>query len=207
MTRYCRMATKNQTRGTMARSAAEPIRREAIVKATIQEVARAGSLEVTVAQIAARAGVSSALAHHYFGSKEAIFVAAMRHVLTVFGAEVRGALATADGPRARVEAIVRASFSAASFRRESVAAWLNFYVLAQSMPEARRLLAVYRRRLRSNLLHDLRPLVGSRAEDVAEGLGALIDGVYLRQALAGRTPDRKAATALVMGHLARELGS
>jgi TetR/AcrR family transcriptional repressor of bet genes len=86
----------------MARSAAEPIRRDAIVKATIQEVGRAGSLEVTVAQIARRAGVSSALAHHYFGSKEAIFVAAMRHVLTLYGAEVRGALATAETPRERV---------------------------------------------------------------------------------------------------------
>lgn len=191
----------------MARSAAEPIRREAIVKATIQEVARAGSLEVTVAQIAGRAGVSSALAHHYFGSKEAIFVAAMRHVLTVFGAEVRGALALAETPRERVEAIIRASFSAASFRRESVAAWLNFYVLAQSMPEARRLLAVYRRRLRSNLVHGLRPLVGERAAAVAEGLGALIDGVYLRQALAARAPDRKAATTLVLDHLAREIGA
>ena len=190
----------------MARSAAEPIRREAIVKATIQEVARAGSLEVTVAQIAGRAGVSSALAHHYFGSKEAIFVAAMRHVLIVFGAEVRGALATAESPRDRVEAIVRASFSASSFRRESVAAWLNFYVLAQTMPEARRLLSLYHRRMRSNLLHDLRPLVGERAGAVAEGLGALIDGVYLRQALAGKAPDRKAATALVLDYVAREVG-
>ena len=190
----------------MARSA-EPIRRDAIVKATIQEVARAGTLEVTVAQIARRAGVSSALAHHYFGSKEAIFVAAMRHVLIVYGAEVRGALATAETPRERVEAIVRASFGATSFRRESVAAWLNFYVLAQYLPEARRLLAVYRHRLRSNLLHDLRPLVGDRAEVVTEGLGALIDGVYLRQALAGRAPDRKAATELVLGHLDRELRS
>ena len=187
----------------MARHGAEPIRRAEIVKATIQEVARAGSLEVTVAQIAARAGVSSALAHHYFGSKEAIFVAAMRHVLTVFGAEVRGALATADTPRARVEAIVRASFGPASFRREAVAAWLNFYVLARTMPEARRLLAVYHRRLRSNLVHDLRPLVGERSEAVAEGLGALIDGVYLRQALARGTPDRAGAAALVLGHLAR----
>ncbi len=193
----------------MARHLAEPIRRAAIVKATILEVARAGSLEVTVAQIAARAGVSSALAHHYFGSKEAIFVAAMRHVLTVFGAEVRGALATVDTPRARVEAIVRASFGPASFRRETVAAWLNFYVLAQTMPEARRLLGVYHRRLRSNLVHGLRPLVGDRAAAVAEGLGALIDGVYLRQALAqgrpGRAPDRAGAARLVLDHLAREV--
>lgn len=191
----------------MPRSGAEPIRRAAIVKATIQEVARAGSLEVTVAQIAGRAGVSSALAHHYFGSKEAILVAAMRHVLTLFGAEVRGALAVAEGPRGRVEAIVRASFSAGSFRREVVAAWLNFYVLAQTMPEARRLLSLYRRRLRSNLLHGLRPLVGGRAEEVAEGLGALIDGVYLRQALAGGAPDREGAARLVLGHLAREVGA
>ena len=189
----------------MARSGAEPIRRDAIVKATIHEVARAGSLEVTVAQIARRAGVSSALAHHYFGSKEAIFVAAMRHVLIVWGAEVRGALATADTPRERVEAIVRASFSASSFRRESVAAWLNFYVLAQTMPDARRLLSVYRRRMQSNLVHSLRPLVGVRAGRVADGLGALIDGVYLRQALAGTTPDRQAAAALVLDYLAREV--
>ena len=190
----------------MARSA-EPIRRDAIVKATIQEVARAGTLEVTVAQIARRAGVSSALAHHYFGSKEAIFVAAMRHVLTVFGAEVRGALATADSPRERVEAIVRASFSAGSFRREVIAAWLNFYVLAQTMPEARRLLSLYRRRMQSNLVHSLRPLVGERAGRVADGLGALIDGVYLRQALAGTTPDRQAAAGLVLDYLAREVAA
>lgn len=189
----------------MARIAAEPIRRAEIVKATIQEVARAGSLEVTVAQIARRAGVSSALAHHYFGSKEAIFVAAMRQILTLFGAEVRGALATADSPRGRVEAIVRASFGPASFRREAVAAWLNFYVLAQSMPEARRLLSVYHRRLRSNLVHGLRPLVGPRAGEVAEGLGALIDGVYLRQALSVAPPDRRAATSLVLAHLERAL--
>jgi TetR/AcrR family transcriptional repressor of bet genes len=191
----------------MARSSAEPIRREAIVKATIQEVGRAGSLEVTVAQIARRAGISSALAHHYFGSKEAIFVAAMRHVLTLYGAEVRGALATARNPRERVEAIVRASFSTGSFRRESVAAWLNFYVLAQTMPDARRLLLLYHRRLRSNLVHGLRPLVGERAGPVAEGLGALIDGVFLREALAARAPDRAAATRLVLEHLAREIGA
>ena len=191
----------------MARIAAEPIRRAAIVKATIQEIGRAGSLDVTVAQIAARAGVSAALAHHYFGSKEAIFVAAFRHVLIVYGAEVRGALSTADTPRERVEAIVRASFSATSFRRESVAAWLHFYALAQTLPDARRLLAVYHRRLRSNLLHALRPLVGARAAPVAEGLGALIDGVYLRHALSPVPPDRAAATRLVLDHLSREIGA
>ena len=183
----------------------EPIRKAALVNATIAEIGRAGSLDVTVGQIAKRAGMSPALAHHYFGGKEAMFLAAMRHVLTLYGAEVRGALAMAAGPEARLAAIVRASFTAANFRREVVGAWLNFYVLAQTVPEARRLLSVYQRRMRSNLMHDLRPLVGARADRVAQALGALIDGVYLRHVLGPETPDRGEAVALVLDHLACDL--
>ncbi len=182
----------------------EPIRKAALVNATIAEIGRAGSLDVTVSQIARRAGMSTALAHHYFGGKEAMFLAAMRHVLTLYGAEVRGALAIAEGPEARLAAIVRASFTPTNFRREVVGAWLNFYVMAQTMPEASRLLRVYQRRLRSNLVHDLRPLVGARAGRVAEGLGAMIDGVYLRQVL-GPVTDRADAAGLVLDQLALEL--
>lgn len=161
----------------------EPLRRAALIEATIAEVGRAGTLDVTVARIAHRAGASSALAHHYFGGKEQLFCAAMRHILKLFGAGVRDVLATADGPRARLEGIVRASFEPSNFRREVVAAWMNFYVQAQVSEPVGRLLRVYRRRLRSNLLHELRPLVGPRAPDVAETLAALIDGAYIRAAL------------------------
>lgn len=189
----------------MPKLGAEPIRRAALVKATIETVGEAGSLEVTVAQIARRAGMSSALAHHYFGSKEQIFLAAMRSILTLYGAEVRGALATATGPEARLRAIVAGSFGVGSFRREVISAWLNFYVLSQTQPEARRLLHVYQRRLRSNLRHELRPLVGARAEAVARGLGALIDGVYIRAALAEGAPDRRYALKIVTEYLEREL--
>ncbi len=183
----------------------EPIRKAALVNATIVEIGRTGSLDVTVGQIAKRAGMSTALAHHYFGGKEAMFLAAMRHVLSLYGAEVRGALVMANGDVGRLQAIVRASFSPTNFRREVVGAWLNFYVLAQTVPEARRLLAVYQRRLHSNLMACLRPLVGLRAEDVARGLGALIDGVYLREALSVSAPDGKTSIALVLDYLDAEL--
>jgi TetR/AcrR family transcriptional regulator, transcriptional repressor of bet genes len=183
----------------------EPIRKAALVNATIAEIGRTGSLDVTVSQIAKRAGMSSALAHHYFGGKEAMFLAAMRHVLTLYGAEVRGALAMASGHEARLQAVVRASFTPANFRREVVGAWLNFYVMAQTVSEARRLLSVYQRRLRSNMLHDLRPLTGHRAGDVAEALAALIDGVYLREVLTAGGTDRSRAVVLVLDYLAMEL--
>ena len=180
----------------------EPIRRAALVKATIAEVGFAGSLDVTVAQIARRAGMSSALAHHYFGSKEQMFLAAMRHILTLHGAEVRGALAAAEGPQGRLIAIIRASFATGNFRREVVSAWLNFWALAQTVPGARRLLRIYQARLRANLLHDLRPMTGTRAEGLARGIGAMIDGVYLREALGDGVPDGRAAAALVEAYLA-----
>ncbi len=184
----------------------EPIRRAALVKATIAEIGAVGSLDVTVSRIAKRAGMSSALAHHYFGGKEQIFLAAMRHTLSVYAAEVRGALAMAGPPEERLEAIIRAGFGRSNFRREAVAAWLNFYVLAQTSDEARRLLNVYQWRLRSNLLSNLRPLVGDKAEEVASRIGGLIDGIYLREALGTKTPDGRAAADCVLAALKLELG-
>lgn len=183
----------------------EPIRRASLIKATIAEIGQAGTLEVTVSRIAKRAGMSSALAHHYFGSKEALFLAAMRDVLRLYGAEVRGALAAADPGDARARAVIRASFSAANFRREVVAAWLNFYVLAQSQDQARRLLRIYQRRLVSNLSHALRPALAGRAGAIARGIAAMIDGVYLHAALGPGAPDGTAAAAMVEAYLDGEL--
>ncbi|AXQ94191.1 transcriptional regulator BetI [Cereibacter azotoformans] len=183
----------------------EPIRKAALVKATIAEIGRAGSLDVTVSQIARQAGMSSALAHHYFGGKEALFLAAMSHVLSLYGAEVRGALKGVRTPEARITAILQASFSPTNFRREVVGAWLNFYVLAQTVPEARRLLGIYQRRLRSNLLVGLRPLAGAQAGELADGLGALIDGLYLREVLKDGPPDGAAAVACARAYLKSHL--
>lgn len=183
----------------------EPIRRAALVKATIAEIGQAGSLDVTVSRIAKRAGMSSALAHHYFGSKEQIFLAAMRHILSLYAAEVRGALAASEGARGRVQAVIRASFTPSSFRREAVSAWLNFYVLAQTQPEARRLLTIYQRRLVSNLSHALRPLAGERARELAAGVAAMVDGVYLREALGAGDPDGRIAARMVEDWLAAQL--
>ena len=185
----------------------EPIRRAALVDATITEIGKSGTLDVTVSQIAKRAGMSSALAHHYFGSKEQIFIAAMRHTLSLSGAGVRGALAMAQGPRGRIEAVIRAGFSTTNFRREVVAAWLTFYVLAQTNTEARALLLIYQNRMRSNLVHDLRQLVGDRAEGAAERIAGLIDGLYLREALGRKVPSGDEATRQVLEALDLEIGA
>jgi len=176
----------------------EPIRRAALIDAAIAELRGARPPDVTVAQIARRAGVSSALAHHYFGGKEQILLAAMRHVMTVYSAEVLARLKAVEDPSSRLAAIVGGAFAPSNFGAETVAAWLNFYVLALSSDEARRLHRIYRARLLSNLRSAFRPLAGARAAGLAEETAALIDGVYLNQGLSGGDPDGRAAEALVM---------
>ena len=183
----------------MPKIGAEPIRKAALINATIFEIGRAGSLDVTVAQIARRAGMSPALAHHYFGSKEQMFLSAMRYILRTYGRSVSETL-PGRGSRGRLNAIVQASFAPQNFQRETVSAWVNFYALALINPEARRLLRVYHRRLRSNLVVALRPLAGDPGR-VADTVGALIDGVYLRAVLVPGGIDAAAAERLLLDYL------
>lgn len=160
----------------------EPIRRSALVEATIVEIGAAHSLDVTVGQIAKRAGMSTALAHHYFGGKDQIFLAAMRHILSEYKSEVLARLAEAKTPRDRAAAIIVASFDQTCFAPATVAAWMTLYGAAQANSATRRLLRIYQRRIRSNLTHALRDISADPVAD-AEMLAALIDGLYLRAAL------------------------
>ncbi len=184
----------------------EPIRRKALIGAAIEQIHATGSLDVTVGQIARRAGVSSALAHHYFGGKEDLIIAAMRHLLQELGHNVTRELRGISGGRARLSAIIAANFSPEQFRPETVSAWLNFYVKAQGSPEAARMLRIYARRMHSNLSHALHLLVSrDEALRVAEGIGALIDGVYLRHALRVAVPKSADAIAIVEDYLSAQL--
>lgn len=172
----------------------EPIRRSALVEATIAEIGAAGSLDVTVGQIAKRAGVSTALAHHYFGGKDQIFLAAMRHILSEYGTEVLQSLNKATTPYARAVAIIQSSFAPSCFAPATISAWMTLYAQSQTQPETKRLLRLYQWRLHSNLTHALRPL-SKQPERDAQTLAALIDGLYLRAALSNAVDAQEACAA------------
>lgn len=186
----------------------EPLRRRALIDATVAAIGEHGSLDVTMSQIAGRAGVSSALAHHYFGAKDDLLRATMRSLLADLGRELRAALARATTPRERLSGIVSVNFSAQQFGEEVVAAWLAFYVEAQRSPEMRRLLTVYARRLHANLTHALMSFMPrADALQVAEGIAALIDGLYIRRALKSGAPDPASAIALVDDYITVQIAS
>jgi len=190
----------------MARIGVETQRRRALIDATIAAIGERGSLDVTMSDIAGRAGVSSALAHHYFGGKGDLLEATMRALLADLSRDTVAALSRAATPRARVSAVVAVNFSVGQFRQETVHAWLAFYVEAQRSAPLRRLLRIYGGRLYSNLMSGLAPLLPrAEAQRTAEGVAAMIDGLYIRRALRDGLPHPGSATALVEDYVETKL--
>ncbi len=190
----------------MPRIGMEPVRRKALIAAAIDTIHARGMGQVTMGEIARRAGVSAALAHHYFGGKDQLLLATMRHLLTELGEEIQVRLAAARTPRERLSAVIRGNFAACQFRPAVISAWLAFYVQAQTDPEARRLLRIYHRRLESNLLHPLSEITTrAHALRVAETAAALIDGLWIRRSLAGADPNPEGAARLVEDALSEAL--
>ncbi|WFU48386.1 transcriptional regulator BetI [Sinorhizobium terangae] len=175
----------------------EPVRRKALVDAALRVIGDQGTLSVTMSDIARTAGVSPALAHHYFGSKDQLLIATIRSLLAQLRDDAVAALQTAKTPREKLSALIRVSFRAEQFAPETIAAWLAFYSEAQRSEDVRRLLVIYARRLRSNLLASLKLLCAfDDAERIAEGAAAMIDGLYIRQSLRSAPISIEASIAL-----------
>lgn len=191
----------------MPKAGMPPLRRKELIDAAILAIGERGSLDVTMNDIASRAGVSTALAHHYFGAKDELLVATMRRLLTDLVAEMREALKQTVSPRERVSAVIAVNFSVSQFRPEIVGAWLAFYLEAQKSPQLRRLLRIYTERLRSNLLSGLRPLMSQGGEDAAEAVAALIDGFYIRRALRDGLPNPAGVVRIMEAYVDTTIGA
>ena len=184
----------------------EPVRRKALVDAALRVIGDHGSLGVTMSEIARQAGVSPALAHHYFGSKEQLLIETVRSLLRQLRDDAVTALKAASTPREKLSAVIRVSFQADQFAPETIAAWLAFYAEAQSSEETRRFLVIYARRLRSNLLANLKQLCSAdAAERIAEGAAAMIDGLYIRQSLKSAPVGIEASIGLTEDYVTMQL--
>ncbi|MFS8044643.1 transcriptional regulator BetI [Rhizobium sp. BR 314] len=186
----------------------EPVRRKALVDAAMRVIGDHGSLTVTMSEIAKQAGVSPALAHHYFGSKEQLLIETVRVHLQRLRDSVVTALQEAKSPRDKLSAVIRVSFQADQFAPETIAAWLAFYAEAQRSEETRRFLVIYARRLHSNLVANLKALCpAGDAARIAEGAAAMIDGLYIRQSLRSAPISTEASIALTEDYLTTNLNA
>ncbi|MCM5703062.1 transcriptional regulator BetI [Larsenimonas salina] len=165
----------------------EPIRRHQLINATMQAIDEAGLADTTIARVARTAGVSTGIISHYFGGKDGLLEATMRYVLSELGITIskrRAAIGTQDA-RAHLKAIVEANFDSTQISRCVMKTWLAFWATSMHREDLMRLQRVNDRRLYSNLCFQFQKhLSRDSAQEAARGLAALIDGLWLRGALA-----------------------
>lgn len=180
----------------------QEIRRRQLIEATVDTIEAYGFAETTIARISQSAGLSAGIIGHYFGGKNALLAATMRSLLEQLKVELVHRLRRARTPVERIEAILDASFAPEQFNPRVSTVWLAFYGQARHSPELARLHRLYARRLRSNLRHAFRQLMPApNSADAAEGMSSMIDGIWVRAALAGERPELERAHRLARGYL------
>jgi TetR/AcrR family fatty acid metabolism transcriptional regulator len=116
----------------MARTAqmSESERRLSLLKAAFREVSEKGFSEVTLDDIARRAGVSKGITLYYFDSKEELFRELFGWLIDSIHARMREAVAQEADPVAKVRALVALIFPSPSKNRAFFRAFVDFCGLA-----------------------------------------------------------------------------
>lgn len=186
----------------------QPIRRRQLIQATMEAIDDVGLADTTVIRIAKRAGVSAGIISHYFGGKDGLLEATMRQILGDLGQAVANRRMTLpeDAPQAHIRAIIDGNFDRSQVSQSVMKTWLAFWASSMHRPNLQRLQRVNDRRLYSNLCCQFRRrLPKQQARNAARGLAAMIDGLWLRGALAPEGLDVDRARHLAYDYLNEQL--
>lgn len=117
------------------RKASKEQRRQQLIEATIDSLARRGYAETTMADVADGAGLSRGIVNFHFESKEKLLVATLQYMADEYSSHWRNALARAGPePADRLWALVAADFDRVVCNKRKLAAWCAFWGEAKSRP-------------------------------------------------------------------------
>ena len=172
----------------------ESERRLILLKAAFREVAERGFSNVTLEDIAARAGVSKGVTLYYFSSKEDLFRELFSWLIVSIHERMREAVASVDDPVEKVRALVALIFPSPSKNRAFFRAYVDFCGLAARREPFRvideRFYAGCREVDRGIVEEGIRrgAFVARDPEEAASTLRAIFDGLML-QWLAEKDPE------------------
>ncbi|MGB0468381.1 MAG: transcriptional regulator BetI [Pontibacterium sp.] len=180
------------------------VRKPQLINATMEAIEAVGLQKASVAMISSYANVSPAIINHYFGGKEELLEATMRAVLRDLSLAVRRELGrvSSDDVMGRIIAIVAGNFDANQTAPKVAKTWVTFWAYGMHKPALHRLQRVNEKRLLSHLRYELKKVVSTKeAHFIAQGIAALIDGIWLRGALSPEGVDQNLAKKLVTDYL------
>lgn len=190
------------------RKASKETRRQQLIEATIDSLARRGYAETTMADVADGAGLSRGIVNFHFESKEKLLVATLQYMADEYSTHWRTATAKA-GPAAadQLRALATADFDRAVCNRRKLAAWCAFWGEAKSRPTYQALCGARDEAYQSHFIELCRRLKdeGGYAFDpvaTALGMSAMLEGLWLRLMMGAENVTRESALDAALDCLA-----
>ena len=169
----------------------KPLRKQQLIDATLESVAQYGLQHTTIITISRIAGLSSGIISHYFGGKQELVEATVKHLLEQLKTALLARVEQKDlTPAQRLEMIIEANFTQLQRSSPATKTWLSFWAQSMHQPGLARLQHINSKRLYSNLLFSFRQLLpNEKAVTASMQTAAMIDGFWLRSALSPRPED------------------
>ncbi|HEY2637924.1 MAG TPA: TetR/AcrR family transcriptional regulator [Solirubrobacteraceae bacterium] len=187
--------------------------RDRILDAAVARIAREGIDDVRVARIAMDAGVSAALVHYHFDSREALLAEALEHSYELIGdVRIGGPAGDAAPVAERLVAMIDSCLPEPGAQRDDWLLWVELWLRAGRRPELRETAAGLYVRMHDWFREALDAGVAAgelAAVDtavVADRLLALIDGYGLRVLMEDPAVPLARARAEIWAAVAGDLG-
>lgn len=168
------------------RTASREVRRQQLIDATIESIARHGLSGTTMSSVTGLAGLSNGIVNFHFNNKQTLFEQTLRHLAAEHRDQWRHSVRNADlSPEAKLLAIVDAHFAPGICSRKKLAVWFGFYGEAASRASYRRIMSEIdderwhaSQRIIGEII-DTGGHTGLSARDIADTLEGLYDGFWL----------------------------
>jgi AcrR family transcriptional regulator len=187
--------------------------RERILDAAVRLIAREGIDDARIARIATAAGVSPALLHYHFASRDALLAEALEHSYEIAGTARLSATEEARLPAARrLAAMIDQCLPLSESLRDDWVLWVELWLRAARHPELRPTAARLYARMRAWFAEAISDGVASGEfaatdpERMADRLLALVDGYGVRTLREDPEMPVERARAEIWAAVAGELG-
>ncbi|HTO62225.1 MAG TPA: transcriptional regulator BetI [Candidatus Binatia bacterium] len=188
----------------MARGAIKEVRRVQLIEATIDGIARKGFSELTLADVAETAKLSTGIVNFYFKSKDALLIATLNHMVEEYRRYWRANVEAAPpSPTARIIAMLEGDFQRLVANRKTVTVWYAFWGETRWRPDFMAVCQSLNREFQAVAAGLFQEISGPDRDAalIAKGFSAMSDGLWLDMLINPKETDRETARRVVRAFL------
>ena len=182
------------------RKVAKEVRRQQLIQATIDSIAKRGFADTTLAHVSKQAGLSQGIVNLHFTNKETLLVETLRYMRDDYRQAWQAALAKAgDTPREQLQALIEVDFQPSLCDRKKLAVWFAFQGEAKSRPTYRQICEDEDNLYDDTLASVLQDVIddggyeGLNAQQMADMITALCEGLWLSMLVTPNSMNRQDA--------------